>query len=101
MKNEQNLDFGVHLAPLAADDPIVTTTGSISTHNTCLAAATNVRLVSEQIDKRVKTVSNFPYCRLFWKTYPSMLLTDPPSITVYREVAETKLDKNRAHCQSN
>ena len=39
MKNEQNLDFGVHLAPLAADDPIVTTTGSIATDNTRLTTA--------------------------------------------------------------
>ena len=39
MKNEQNLDFGVYLAPLAADDTIVTTTGSVATDNTGFTTA--------------------------------------------------------------
>ena len=39
MKTEQNLDFGVHLAPLAADDAIVTTAGSVATDNTGLTTA--------------------------------------------------------------
>ena len=46
MKNEQNLDFGVYLAPLAADDPIVTTTGSVAADNTGLTTAMWVNLSS-------------------------------------------------------
>ena len=44
MKTEQNLDFGVYLAPLAADDAIVTTTGSVATDNTCLTTVSSGRV---------------------------------------------------------
>ena len=44
MKNKQNLAFGVHLAPLAADNPIVTTTGSVAADNTRLTTAMWVEL---------------------------------------------------------
>ena len=39
MKTEQNLDFGRHLASLAADDAIVTTASSVATDNTRLTTA--------------------------------------------------------------
>ena len=52
MKNEQNLDFGVHLASLAADDAIVATTGSVATYNTGLTTAMWVDLNT--------------YCKVVW-----------------------------------
>ena len=66
MKNEQILDFGVHLAPLAADDAIVTTAGSVATDNTRLTTAKSGRV-----------------CVLLTRcpTYPSILFAVPPSIT--------------------
>ena len=46
MKKEQILDFSVYLTSLAADDPIVTTTGSVAADNTGLTTAMWVNLSS-------------------------------------------------------
>ena len=62
MKNEQNLDFGVHLAPLAADDAIVTTAGSVATDNTRLTTAKSGRVCILRFADKMSNVPKHAVC---------------------------------------